>query len=98
MRFVGEIPIVAEPPFTREHVDLAVQDFKNDYEKSLLGKPYVRYLPAIHQSGAISAALTSDWKREILLGLMVLEYDTRTWFDVHPLARLTRAFMAARNE
>jgi hypothetical protein len=97
MRFVRELPIVAEPPFTRDHVDLAVQDFKNDYEKILLGKPYVRYLPAIEQSGVISDDLASDWKREILLGLVVLEYDTRTWFDVHPLAKLTRAFTAAQN-
>jgi len=97
MRFVGELPVVADPPFTRDHVDLAVQDFKNDYEKILLGKPYVRYLPAIDQSGVISDDLAPDWKREILLGLVVLEYDTRTWFDVHPLAKLTRAFTAVRN-
>ena len=97
MRFVGELPIVGEPPFTRDHVDLAVQDFKNDYEKILLGKPYVRYLRAIEQSGLVSDDLTSDWKREILLGLVVLEYDTQTWFDVHPLAKLTRAFTASRN-
>ena len=97
MRFVGELPVVAEPPFTRDHVDLAVQDFKNDYEKILLGKPYVRSLPAIVQSGVISDDLEADWKREILLGLVVLEYDTRTWFDVHPLAKLTRAFTAVQN-
>jgi hypothetical protein len=97
MRFVGELPIVAEPPFTRDHVDLAVQDFKNDYEKILLGKPYVRFLPTIEKSGVISDELEQDWKREILLGLVVLEYDTRTWFDVHPLAKATRAFTAARN-
>ena len=97
MRFVGELPVVGEPPFTRDHVDLAVQDFKNDYEKILLGKPYVRFLPAIDQSGVISDELEQDWKREILLGLVVLEYDTRTWFDVHPLAKATRAFTAARN-
>jgi hypothetical protein len=97
MRFVGELPVVAEPPFTRDHVDLAVQDFKNDYEKILLGKPYVRSLPAIDKSGVISDDLAPDWKREILLGLVVLEYDTRTWFDVHPLAKLTRAFTAVRD-
>lgn len=97
MRFVGDLPIVAEPPFTRDHVDRAVQDFKNDYERILAGKPYVRYLGAIEQSGRISDDLEPDWKREILLGLVVLEYDTDTWFDVHPLAKLTRAFTAARN-
>jgi hypothetical protein len=97
MRFVGELPIVAEPPFTRNHVTRAVQDFKNDYERILAGKPYVRYLGAIEQSGRIPDDLTPDWKREILLGLVVLEYDTDTWFDVHPLAKLTRAFSAARN-
>ncbi len=97
MRFVGELPIVGEPPFTRDHVTRAVQDFKNDYERILLGKPYVRHLPAIEQSGRVSGDLEPDWKREILLGLVVLEYDTDTWFDVHPLAKLTRTFTAARN-
>jgi hypothetical protein len=97
MRFVGELPIVAAPPFTRDHVDLVVQDFKNDYERIMQGKPYVRYLPEIEQTGRISDELAPDWKREILLGLVVLEYDTDTWFDVHPLAKRTRAFTAARN-
>ncbi len=97
MRFVGALPVVADPPFTRDHVTLAVQDFKNFYERILLGKPYVRYLPAVEKTGLVSDDLTPDWKREILLGLVVLEYDTDTWFDVHPLARLTRAFTAARN-
>jgi hypothetical protein len=97
MRFVRELPIVADPPFTREHVDLAIRDFKNDYERILLGKPYVRHLPAIEQSGQIPDELPPDAKREILLGLVVLEYDTDTWFDVHPLVKRTRAFTAARN-
>lgn len=97
MRFVRELPIVAEPPFTRDHVDLAVQDFTNDYEKILLGKLYVRYLHAIDESGVIFDDLASDWKQEILLGHVLLEYDTRTWFAVHPLVKLTRAFTAARN-
>lgn len=98
MRFTGELPIVATPPFTREHVDQAIQDFKNDYERIMQGKPYVRHLPEIERTGRISDELAPDWKREILLGLVVLEYDTDTWFDVHPLAKRTRAFTAARNE
>lgn len=97
MRFAGELPIVAAPPFTREHVDQAVQDFKNDYERIMQGKPYVRFLPEIEKTGRISDELAPDWKREILLGLVVLEYDTDTWFDVHPLAKRTRAFTAARD-
>ncbi len=97
MRFVGELPIVASPPFTREHVDLAVQDFKNDYERVMQGKPYVRHLREIEQTGRIPDDLAPDGKSEILLGLVVLEYDTDTWFDVHPLAKRTRTFLAARN-
>lgn len=97
MRFAGELPIVATPPFTRDHVDQAVQDFRNDYERILQGKPYVRHLPKIEQTGRISDELEPDWKREILLGLVVLEYDTDTWFDVHPLVKRTRTFMAARD-
>lgn len=97
MRFTGELPIVATPPFTRGHVDQAIQDFRNDYERILQGKPYVRHLPQIEQTGRIPDELAPDWKREILLGLVVLEYDTDTWFDVHPLVKRTRTFMAARN-
>jgi len=97
MRFTGELPIVAAPPFTRDHVDQAIQDFRNDYERVLQGKPYVRHLREIEQTGQISDEIAPEWKREILLGLVVLEYDTDTWFDVHPLAKRTRAFMAARN-
>jgi hypothetical protein len=97
MRFAGELPIVATPPFTREHVDQAVQDFRNDYERILQGKAYVRHLPQIEQTGRIPDELEPNWKREILLGLVVLEYGTDTWFDVHPLVKRTRTFMAARN-
>jgi hypothetical protein len=97
MRFVGALPVVADPPFTLDHVTIAVQDFKNYYERILLGKPYVRHLPTIEQTGLVSDDLQPDWKREILLGLVVLEYDTETWFDVHPLVKRTRAFTAARN-
>lgn len=41
--------------------------------------------------------MAEDWKREILLGLVILDYDTNTWFGAHPLVKLTRAFTAARN-
>jgi hypothetical protein len=97
MRSLGTLPVVADPPFTREHVDHAIRDSRNFYERILAGKPYVRHLPIIEETGIISDDLAPDWKREILLGLVVLEYDTKTWFDVHPLVKLTRAYAAARN-
>lgn len=95
LRIVGELPIVGDPPFTNDMVDAVAGEFRNDYARLLQGKPYVARLPAIARCGEIPDDLDPAWKREILLGLVALEYDTDTWFDVHPLVKRTRSYVRA---
>jgi len=96
MRFAGALPVVNDQmPYDVQAVDRAVADFASDYERLLGGKAYVPLLPAIAGTGQFTDAFTLDAKREILLGLVALEYDTATWFDVHPLVKRTRAYRAA---
>ncbi|HVV83464.1 MAG TPA: hypothetical protein VHE35_10350 [Kofleriaceae bacterium] len=95
LRIVGELPIVGEPPFTARMVDDVVNDFRNDYARLLQGKPYVARLPEIARTGEIPDDLDPGSKREILLGLVALEYDTDTWFDIHPLVKRTRSYVRA---
>lgn len=96
MRFAGALPVVNDhPPYDVQAVNRAVADFTSDYERLLGGKDYVAMLPAIATTGQFTEAFGIDSKREILLGLVALEYDTATWFDVHPLVKRTRAYRAA---
>lgn len=94
-RFAGALPIVTQPPFTVQSVEAAIADFRNDYERLLGGKAYVQALPMLADSGQFAPDFSMDAKREILLGLVALEYDTQTWFDVHPLVKRTRAYLHA---
>ncbi len=96
LRFVSDLPIVGEPKFTVDTVHRAVADYTNDYERLLQGKPYLGLLHAIERTGAFPEQIDDEWKRQLLLGLIVLEYDTGTWYDVHPLVKRTRAFRLAR--
>lgn len=95
LRLVADLPIVAEMPFSLEHVEQVVADYINDYERLLQGRPYLSLLHAIERTGAFPENTPDDWKRQVLMGLVVLEYDTGTWYDVHPLVKRTRAYRAA---
>jgi hypothetical protein len=97
LRIVGELPIAGDgrAPFTMAMVDTVASEFRNDYARLLQGKPYVARLPSIARTGEIPDDLELAWRREILLGLVVLEYDTDTWFDVHPLVTRTRSYVRA---
>lgn len=96
LRFVSDLPIHAEPKFTIAAVHQVVADYTNEYERLLQGKPYLRLLHEIERTGAFPEQIDDEWKRQLLLGLVVLEYDTGTWYDVHPLVKRTRAFRLAR--
>ncbi len=95
MRLLGELPIVADPPFTVEAVREAATEFRNNYTRLLQGKPYVQHLPFIAARGAIPPELDTKWQREVLLGQIVLEYNSDVWFDVHPLVRETPTYKAS---
>lgn len=97
MRLLGELPIVADPPFTVQAVQQAATEFRNDYTRLLQGKPYVQHLPYIAVRGSIPPELEPRWQREVLLGQIVLEYNSEVWFDVHPLVRDTPTYKASAN-
>jgi hypothetical protein len=95
LRIVGELPSYGAQPYTLVLVRDVAVDLINDYERLLQGKPYLGLLHAIVETGEFPAATTDEWKRQLLMNLIVLEYDTGTWYDVHPLVKATRAFRSA---
>lgn len=95
LRIVGDLPSYGTQPYTLAHVRDVAADLINDYERLLQGKPYLGLLHAIADTGEFPAATTDEWKRQLLMNLVVLEYDTGTWYDVHPLVKATRAFRSA---
>jgi hypothetical protein len=94
LRMMGELPIVADAPFDTKAVLTAASEFRNDYTRLLQGKPYVRYLPGISDTGTIPDEMDAMWRRGILLGHVVLEYNSDVWFDVHPLVKRTPTYRA----
>lgn len=98
LRLVGEMPTVGAIPFSTATVEAVIADYVNEYERILQGKPYLHLLHTIERTGALPVDTDEQWKQQLLLGLVVLEYDTGTWYDVHPLAKRTRAYRAATPE
>lgn len=98
LRLVGEMPTVGAIPFSSATVEAVIADYVNEYERILQGKPYLPLLHTIERTGAFPGDTDPAWKQQLLLGLIVLEYDTGTWYDVHPLAKRTRAYRAATLE
>ena len=95
LRIVGDLPSYGPQPYTLALVGDVAADLVNDYERLLQGKPYLGLLHEIVRTGEFPAATTDEWKRQLLMNLIVLEYDTGTWYDVHPLVKATRAFRSA---
>ncbi|HET7503636.1 MAG TPA: hypothetical protein VFK02_21595 [Kofleriaceae bacterium] len=95
LRIVGDLPSFGAQPYTGQLVRDVAADYINEYERLLQGKPYLGLLHAIADTGEFPAATTDEWKRQLLMNLVVLEYDTGTWYDVHPLVKATRAFRSA---
>ena len=95
LRIIAELPIYGKQPYTRALVREVVGDSINEYERLLQGKPYLRLLHGIVDAGEFPPETTDEWKRQLLMSLIVLEYDTGTWYDVHPFVKATRAFRSA---
>lgn len=95
LRIMGELPSFAEPPYSIAHVREVGGEISNQYERMLQGKPFLGLLHAIDRTGEFPADTQDAWKRQMLMSLTVLEYDTGTWYDVHPLVKATRAFRSA---
>jgi hypothetical protein len=95
LRIVGDLPSYGAQPYALGQVRAVAAELVNDYERMLQGKPYLGLLHAIADTGEFPAATTDEWKRQLLMNLVVLEYNTGTWYDVHPLVKETRAFRSA---
>lgn len=79
-------------PVSADDVALAVRRLVSDVERVLQGHPVLPQLHAITRTGSIPAAISRVDRKWLLLNLIVLEYNGETWYDVHPLARMTRAY------
>lgn len=82
----GSVPIEAGD------VDHAVARQVADLERVLQGRPVLSHLHAIERTGSIPGEITPSDRKWLLLNLIVIEYNGETWYDVHPLARRTRAY------
>jgi hypothetical protein len=95
LRLVGEMPTAGAMPFSSATVEAVIADGVNDYERILQGKPYLPLLPTLERTGAFPADTSPAWIQSALQDLVALEYDSGTWYDVHSLAKRTRAFRTA---
>jgi len=77
-------------------VENGVLDIVRSYERMLQGKAY---LPGLHEIAACSCfpvGFNEAARNALLHSMVVLEYNGEIWYDVHPLARRTRAYRSAR--
>ncbi|MBA3548017.1 MAG: hypothetical protein H0T76_16155 [Nannocystis sp.] len=77
-------------------IEDGVKDIVSSYERMLQGK---NYLPGLHEIAACSCfpvGFDEAARNALLHSMVVLEYNGVTWYDVHPLARRTRAYASAR--
>jgi hypothetical protein len=95
LHIIRELPIYGSQPYTRDLVRQVAADSINEYERLLQGKSHLRLLHTIVDTGEFPPEATEEWKQQLLMNLIVLEYDTGTWHDVHPFAKATRAFRSA---
>ena len=85
-----------EMGLTVADIENGVRDIVSSYERMLQGKAYV---PGLHEIAACSCfpvGFDEDSRNTLLHSMVVLEYNGETWYDVHPLARRTRAYANAR--
>ena len=81
--------------FTRDDVDTFVKEFVRNMERLLQGRPFLPDLHQVVETGSFPGSLAEDVRQWLLYELVVLEYNSTTWYDVHPFARRTRAFQLA---
>lgn len=80
---------------TREDVENGIKDIVSSYERMLQGKAYLPQLHAIARDSSFPVDFPEEARNTLLHSMVVLEYNGETWYDVHPLARRTRAFKSA---
>jgi hypothetical protein len=83
----GAINEQDEPPITARSVDVGVRQLQEDRERAV-PQAWMKTLAEIHRSNRFPAECSAETQREMLRGLVVLEYqngEPAPYFDVHPL-------------
>ncbi len=80
---------------TRADIDNVVKEFVGNMERLLQGRPFLAELHHLVKTGSFPGAFNDDVRQWLLYELVVLEYNGDTWYDVHPFARRTHAFLQA---
>jgi hypothetical protein len=86
----GSVPIDAED------IKRTVARLAGDLERVLQGRPFLQHLHTVHRTGSLPVEIDADGRKWLLQNLIVIEYNREVWYDVHPLARLTRAYQDAK--
>jgi hypothetical protein len=85
----GSVPIDATD------IKHAVERLAGDLERVLQGRPVLPHLHTVERTGSLPAEIASADRKWLLQNLIVIEYNREVWYDVHPLARRTRAYREA---
>jgi energy-coupling factor transporter ATP-binding protein EcfA2 len=82
----GSIPIDAKD------IVHAVAREVGQFERVLQGRPVLPHLHTVEKTGSLPAEIDAAVRKWLLQDLIVIEYNGEVWYDVHPLARATRAY------
>lgn len=77
---------------TAADVEDGVRDIVSSYERMLQGKDYLPQLHEVAKCSCFPVGFDESSRNALLHSMVVLEYNGETWYDVHPLARRTRAY------
>lgn len=80
---------------TRADVEEVVKEFVGNLERLLQGRAFLTELHHVVKTGSFPSAFDDEVRQWLLYELVVLEYNGDTWYDVHPFARRTHAFIQA---
>lgn len=81
-----------EVPIDSRDIDRTVSRLAADLERVLQGRPLLSHLHTVERTGSLPAEISPDERKWLLQNLIVIEYNGEVWYDVHPLARRTRAY------
>ncbi len=77
------------------HTEPIVLTVVGNMERLLQGRPFLAALHHIVKTGSFPGDFGDEARQWLLYELVVLEYNGDTWYDVHPFARRTHAFIEA---
>ena len=80
-------------PINSEDIARALSRLAADLERVLQGRPVLPSLHVVERTGSLPAEINATDRKWLLQNLIVIEYNGEVWYDVHPLARRTRAYV-----